>query len=59
MTTNEKLKTHCDYVMINKITNVERIVTVPYPFTAKRARERCTSDLTEQKDWKVLYKSFY
>lgn len=59
MATNEQLKTHCYYTMGNKRNGEQRDVTVSYPFTAQRARERCSTNPKIQKDWKVISKSFY
>lgn len=59
MATNEDLKTHCYYTMENKRTGEQINVTVSYPFTADRAREKCTVNKKVQKDWKVVCKSFY
>lgn len=59
MATNEALKTHCYYDMYNKKTEQTKTVLVTYPFTASRARERCTSIVTDQKNWIVIGKGFY
>lgn len=58
MACNITLRTHCYYDMYNKKTEEIKTVMVTYPFTASKARERCTSNVKLQKDWKVIGKGF-
>lgn len=58
MATNEVLKTHCYYDMYNKKTGEIKCVMVFPPFKANKAREKCTTNIKEQKDWIVVHKGF-
>lgn len=59
MATNEVLKTHCYYTMYNKVTGEYKDVVVNYPFSAEKARNKCSSEKALQKQWIVASKGFY